>query len=361
MLLCTVFSMCCGVATLVCWDMLHTVERGQTQLDWYHLCQFLYHVCILRSEIQKGLESMVSCVVKRREDRIETIISDSIQALSQERKPQSQEATTLLQTPTVETVKSDVKDNSVSKTAPQETALDLLDSFGVSTSATDNRKKLKAPKTATTARTAYCGVQPSDLGKKSSSTVAVSNALSESVPESTGGEQYVSDSELTCNVGEIERKESFQKRKKPHYLLSSGEHSNDVCMDDIHLPQTEPAHKDSIREVVSGNPTGGDNKGDENVENCSPKLAVDDSSSCLSDDSVDVSEVKGSNLKMNEIQSKGHSSSHSQRKRRVSSSEGEPQGERLRAKRSRPAVVTTHHTGDRGPLKTKRRGQRLDS
>ena len=322
---------------------------------------FLYNVCILSSEIQKGLESMVSCVVKRREDKIERIISDSIQALSRERKPESQEATTLLQTPSVESVKSDVKDNSVSKTAPQETALDLLDSFGVSTSATDNRKKLKAPKTATTTRNAYCGVHPSDLGKKSSSTVTISNASSESVPEPTGGEEYLSDSELTCNVCEIERKESSQKKKKPHFPLSSGEHNNNVYMDDIRPPQTGPLHKDSIREVVSGNPSGGDNKEDANVENCSPKMAVDDSGSCLSDDSVDVSEVKGSNLKMNEVQSKGNSSSHPQRKRHVSSSEGEPQGERVRAKRSRPAVVTTHHAGDRGPLKTKRRGQRLDS
>lgn len=95
---------------------------------------WLLCVCInsCRSNVQKNLEDMITEVIKRREDEISEMISDAIHKLTKA----EESAETASTDPSYSQV---TPVDSLSKKAPKETALELLNAFGVS--ATDTKKK----------------------------------------------------------------------------------------------------------------------------------------------------------------------------------------------------------------------------
>ena len=93
----------------------------------------MWYINVHRSHVQKKLEDMITDVIKKREDEISGVISDAVQKLTKAEGS----AESLNSNPSSSQVA--LPSHSPTKEAPKETALELLDAFGVSVS--DVKKK----------------------------------------------------------------------------------------------------------------------------------------------------------------------------------------------------------------------------
>jgi hypothetical protein len=301
-----------------------------------------------KPDIQEDLESMVSLAVKHRENEIAARVSDSLHNLSEEGRTESQ-VIAESQSSTVKPVP--IEETPAVKLTSQETALDLLDSFGVSSSATDSKRKSKLPKVATTVKnTSNMAPNWSDLGRKH-----LSNTPSESVTQSGTGSTGIeedtvpaaSDSEVAnVTVKKTSVKELMPRAKRKNFLISSDE---DVSTDDeVQSPMT--VEGDIVDAQVD---TTLETKDNCVVEDPAQKL-MDSSGVSSEESSCENSEVTSSTPR-SQKQVDTHSSPHFLRKRHASSSGAEQKLETVggKQKRRRKAkhVVTRVKSSERSSRK----------
>ena len=235
-----------------------------------------------RPSVQKNLEDMITEVIKRREDEISEMISDAIHKLTKAEE-------------SVETASTDpsclqvTPVDSSSKKVPKETALELLNAFGVS--ATDPKKKASKEAVGTSKVRAACsetkralsggkhrGVPPGlgqvrpvpDAGGQSSDEKEVGNnsymAKSQkqhllrlsSSDESVNGDDEESDNQSPLREPQLPLQSQDQPKhtlrkssheKKESEPLQSRKKQNEMKMESQHTPATttNPAAVDSTR------------------------------------------------------------------------------------------------------------------